>query len=153
MYVGKEYKKGPVLAIGYKNAPFFMTSKVNYDDLRFGSPQHPIDKNSLNIFLELKNGDIISPSAVNLEWLKGRKAIWIEERQGDEYGQDKLIEYNIAGCSFLLKDQDLVMFRNYGGIMALWDSSKTRRYKLPLSYEELVSLFGEPDENKPFYGK
>jgi hypothetical protein len=159
MYVGKEYKKGPILCVGHKNAPCFLTNKINYDDLWIGTPQQPIKAmGSFNFLLELADGEIISPSAVNLKWLESKKVDWIEKRQGKEYGQGLLTEYNIAGCSFFIMGYDLVMIRGgmingYGGIVALWDGSKTKRYQLPLSYEDLVNLFGEPDELTPFFGK
>jgi len=154
MYVGKKYKKGPVLCVGHKTAPCFLTNKINYDDLWLGSPNQPLKNiDSLNVFLELKNGDIISPTAVNWEWLEGKKARWVAERQGEQYGPDLLVEYEVAGCGFFIKDKDLIMIRNYPGIVALWNGSKTKRYTLPLSYEGLVALFGEPDELTPFFGK
>jgi len=152
MYVGKEYKKGPVTIYGYKSN--ILSNEISYQYLQIGSPKQPLkDIDSLNVFLELKNGDIISPTAVNWEWLEGKKARWIAERQGDQYGPDLLIEYEFAGCGFFMKDRNLIMICNYPGIDALWDGSKTKRYQLPLSYEDLVNLFGEPDELTPFFGK
>lgn len=146
MYVGKEYKKGPVFIYGYKKN--ILSSDINYQSIEINLLKDGDGlKECPRIYLELKNDEIIFLPSTDLEWIKKKKPIWVEQRE------KKIIEYNIDGCSFFISEHDLVMIRDYGGIVALWDGSKTKRYKLPLSYKDLIELFGEPDENRPFYGK
>lgn len=151
MYVGKEYRKGPVFIYGYKKN--ILSSDINYQSIEINLLKDGTSlKECPKIYLELKNDEIIFLPSTDLEWIKKKKPIWIEQRE------KKIIEYNIDGCSFFIREHDLVMIRGgmirgYGGIVALWDGSKTKRYKLPLSYKDLIELFGEPDETRAFYGK
>jgi len=151
MYVGKEYKKDTVFIYGYKKN--ILSSDINYQSIEINLLKDGADLEKCpQIYLELKDDEVIFLPSIDLEWIKKKPPAWIEQRENE------IIECNIDGCSFFIREHDLVMIRGgmirgYGGIVALWDGSKTKRYKLPLSYKDLIELFGEPDENEPFYGK
>lgn len=64
------------------------------------------------------------------------------------------IEYVDFAYSFAVLDDRIIGFIAYGeACPGIWNEDLTKRYEFPLEYEEVVELFGEPDEIIEYFGK
>ena len=82
---------------------------------------------------------------VKVKWLEANKTS-VETRR------DNVKEYNVDDCSFIVYG-DSVIGMSGGGIAAIWDHSKSKRYQLPLSEREVIELFGSPDRIGDYTGE
>ncbi len=57
--------------------------------------------------------------------------------------------------SFAVTDGNIVavIIYGHGGCTTIWNRDLTKRYEFPLTYDEVVELFGEPDEVIEYFAK
>ncbi len=124
----------------------------SYSEMTLGTPlnPHPI-KVLPNIHLELQNGEIIALRDLTFEWASGKAEV--HTRSGELWPGTKLVylpngfriyfvDGELAGLWIVRQDNNLPV--DLGP--AIWDAPREKRYLLPLSHDDAVELFGEPDE-------
>ncbi|MCK4752947.1 MAG: hypothetical protein KAS75_05840 [Planctomycetes bacterium] len=153
--VGKKYIKGDLSFNGrYRE---ILSKETSFDEFMLGS-YRSFDKQYVRgrsvkipeVYLETQDGTLFYLPKITVEYVKSN---WKKQPCADK----ECLKYKnfdvLYGATAEICQDHLVFFHYPWNLKAMWDKDKTHRHSFPLNYDDLIALFGEPDDVYELYGE
>ena len=102
------------------------------------------------LVLELPDKQRVALESITPQFLAANNAIFSPASPENNRHFD---EYFLGGCTFSVREDRVVAIRFHfdkdrNHNIVLWDADMRKRYPFPLSQEDVIELFGEPDKQQ-----
>ena len=146
----KFFRKGDVTLVGHGNE----SSNPRYTSIGIGNLNEPI-KSFPEIYLELQNQKKYYLPEVTVEYLRQggfeSKPITKEMKGWYPICPENSSEYWLEPMTILTAtDKYVYTFSSYP--VAIWNKTQNKCYKMPLTDEQAIELFGKPDKIEYGFG-
>ena len=153
---GQSYQKENIVFTGSYSGWIkqFDKEKAEFDRFTIGS--YPNFKRTSQVvfpqvYLELKDGSKLYLPSLNLENMKDRYVI------DHNYGDASVLVYKgegvLEGSHIYIYQKQITCFTSPSDYVAIWDKQLRHEYPNPLSYKDLLELFGTPDKVDAYFLK